>query len=122
MTRLSDQIFTLNERMDELTSRIEELNSKFPLGKVYASQQNLALQSEACNGSTPQLLMAGGLSNGPMTGGLLPHSSSSSQLVKDSQVVEEVPDDLYLRISVSCTFVIYNLLICKTLSLLSTWI
>ncbi|XP_010672495.2 inorganic pyrophosphatase TTM1 [Beta vulgaris subsp. vulgaris] len=90
VTRLSDQIFTLNERMDELTSRIEELNSKFPLGKVYASQQNLALQSEACNGSTPQLLMAGGLSNGPMTGGLLPHSSSSSQLVKDSQVVEEV--------------------------------
>ncbi|XP_021752808.1 uridine-cytidine kinase C-like isoform X2 [Chenopodium quinoa] len=91
VTHLSEQISTLNERMDELKSSIEALNSNFSLGKVSASQQNLALQSEACNGSTPQLLMAGGLSNGPMTGGPLPHSSSSSQLAKDSQVIEEVP-------------------------------
>lgn len=91
MTHLSEQISTLNERMDELTSCIEALNSKVSIETVSSSQQNLALQSETCNGSTPQLLMAGGLSNGPMTGGLLSRSSSASQLAKDSQVIEEVP-------------------------------
>ena len=89
-TQLSEQISTLNERMDELTSRIEDLNSRFPIGRVGTSQQNLAQQSETCNGSTPQLLMAGGLSNGPPNCCLLPHSSSSSQLAKENQVIEEV--------------------------------
>ncbi|XP_057527590.1 inorganic pyrophosphatase TTM1-like [Amaranthus tricolor] len=89
-TQLSEQISTLNERMDELTSRIEDLNSRFPIGRVGTSQQNLAQQSETCNGSTPQLLMAGGLSNGPPNGCLLPHSSSSSQLAKENQVIEEI--------------------------------
>lgn len=90
VTQLSEQILTLNERMDALTSHIEELNSKFSSTRsVSASQQNLAVQSEPSNASAPPLLMAG-LSNGPLTSGLLPHSSSSSQLAKDSQVLEEV--------------------------------
>ncbi|XP_074292044.1 inorganic pyrophosphatase TTM1 isoform X2 [Silene latifolia] len=88
VNQLSDQISTLNERMDEFTSRIEELNSKFSMPVISASHQNLVVSSEACNGSATPLLMAG-LSNGPMTGTLLPHSSSSSQLM-DSQVMEEI--------------------------------
>ncbi|GAU18997.1 hypothetical protein TSUD_193350 [Trifolium subterraneum] len=89
--QLSDQISTLNERMDEFTSRIEELNSKFDVKKVSASQQNLALQAEACNGSVPTSLFVTGLGNGSLTAGsLLPHSTSSSQLVRESPLMEEV--------------------------------
>lgn len=90
VTQLSEQISTLNERMDEFTSRIEELNSKFAARKVSASQQNLALQVEPCNGSGPTSLFVNGLSNGSLTGSLLPNSASSSQLVKESPLAEEV--------------------------------
>ncbi|KAK4257291.1 hypothetical protein QN277_006897 [Acacia crassicarpa] len=90
ITQLSDQISTLNERMDEFTSRIEELNSKFANRKVSASQQNLALQAEARNGSGPTPLFLNGLGNGSLTGSLLPNSSSSSQLARESQLLEEV--------------------------------
>ncbi|CAA0815319.1 Phosphoribulokinase / Uridine kinase family [Striga hermonthica] len=70
VTQLSEQISTLNERMDEFTSRIEDLNSKF-LTKNF-SQQNLGgVQNEACVS-------------------LLPNSSSSSQLARESPVMEEV--------------------------------
>ncbi|XAR51260.1 Uridine kinase [Bertholletia excelsa] len=86
ITQLSEQISTLNERMDEFTSRIEELNSKISIRKVSASQQNLALQAEACNGS---LFMAG-LNSGSLSGSMLPKSSSSSQLAKESPMMEEI--------------------------------
>lgn len=74
--------------MDDFTSRIEELNSKFAIKKVSESQQNLALQAEACNGSGPTSFFVTGLSNGS----LLPNSSSSSQLAKESPLMEEVGD------------------------------
>ncbi|KAM1340567.1 hypothetical protein ACFX2H_038939 [Malus domestica] len=90
ITQLSEQISTLNERMDEFTSRVEEVNSKIPLRRVSASQQNLALQAEACNGSGPTSLFVTSLSNGSLGGPLLPTSSSSSQLVKDSPLMEEI--------------------------------
>ncbi|KAF7838579.1 Uridine-cytidine kinase C [Senna tora] len=90
ITQLSDQISTLNERMDEFTSRIEELNSKFAARKVSASQQNLAVQAEACNGSGPTSLFVTGLGNGSLTGSLLPKSSSSSQLAREPPLMEEV--------------------------------
>ncbi|XP_021286271.1 uridine-cytidine kinase C isoform X1 [Herrania umbratica] len=90
VTQLSEQISTLNERMDEFTSRIEELNSKFSSSKVSASQQNLAVQAEANNGSGPTSLFVTGLGNGSLTGSLMPHSSSSSQLARESPLVEEV--------------------------------
>ncbi|KAF5468910.1 hypothetical protein F2P56_013018 [Juglans regia] len=90
ITQLSEQISTLNERMDEFTSRIEELNSKISIRKVSASQQNLALQAEACNGSGPTSLFATGLGNGSLTGSLLPNSSSSSQLARESPLMEEI--------------------------------
>ncbi|KAJ6875188.1 hypothetical protein NC652_034807 [Populus alba x Populus x berolinensis] len=95
ITQLSEQISTLNERMDEFTSRIEELNSKFSTRKVSASQQNLALQGEPCNGSGPTSLFVTGLGNGSLTGSILPNSSSSSQLTRESPLMEEVPQ-LYL--------------------------
>ncbi|XP_048329617.2 inorganic pyrophosphatase TTM1 isoform X1 [Ziziphus jujuba] len=90
ITQLSEQISTLNERMDEFTSRIEELNSKFSVRKVSASQQNLALQADACNGSGPTSHFMNGLSNGSLTGSLLPNSSSSSQLARESLLTEEI--------------------------------
>jgi len=76
--------------MDEFTSRIEELNSKFASKKVSASQQNLASQAEASNGSGPTSLFVTGLGNGSLTGSLLPNSSSSSQLAKESPLMDEV--------------------------------
>ncbi|XP_058112368.1 inorganic pyrophosphatase TTM2-like isoform X2 [Magnolia sinica] len=90
ITQLSEQITTLNERMDEFTSRIEEMNSKFTAGKSSTSQQNLALQADACNGSAPMALIMPSLGNGTLTGSLLPNSSSSSQLAKEFQLIEEV--------------------------------
>lgn len=87
ITQLSDQISTLNERMDDFTSRIEELSSKLSNSKVSPSQQNLALQSEACNDSA--LLMTG-FSNDGLAASVLPHPSSSSQLSKESQLMEEI--------------------------------
>nr|DAD35166.1 TPA_asm: hypothetical protein HUJ06_005806 [Nelumbo nucifera] len=90
ITQLSEQISTLNERMDEFTSRIEELNSKLTIRKVSPSQQNLALQAEACNGSGPTSLFVSNLSNGSLTGSILPNSSSSSQLAKESPLMEEI--------------------------------
>ncbi|XP_044477269.1 inorganic pyrophosphatase TTM1-like [Mangifera indica] len=90
INQLSEQISTLNERMDDFTSRIEELNSKFAIQKASASQQNLALPAETCNGSGPTSLFMTGLANGSLTGSLLPHSSSSSQLARESPLMEEV--------------------------------
>uniref|UniRef100_A0A0D9VK18 CYTH domain-containing protein n=1 Tax=Leersia perrieri TaxID=77586 RepID=A0A0D9VK18_9ORYZ len=86
ITQLSEQISTLNERMDEFTSRVEELNSKFAIKKSSASQQNLAIPNEACNGSAPTNLFVSNLGNGT----LIPHSSSSNQLLKESPLVDEI--------------------------------
>ncbi|KAM7479774.1 hypothetical protein LguiA_027987 [Lonicera macranthoides] len=90
ITQLSEQISTLNERMDEFTSRIEELNSKFSLRKASVSQQNLPLQAEGCNSSAPTSLFVAGLGNGSLTTSQLPHSASSSQLARESAMLEEV--------------------------------
>ncbi|XP_075489951.1 inorganic pyrophosphatase TTM1-like isoform X1 [Primulina tabacum] len=90
VSQLSEQISTLNERMDEFTSRIEELNSKFSARKVSASQQNLAMQAEACVASMPTSLFVSGIGNSSSTGSLLPNSLSSSQLVKESPFMEEI--------------------------------
>ncbi|EPS62973.1 hypothetical protein M569_11811, partial [Genlisea aurea] len=84
--QLSEQITTLNERMDEFTSRIEELNSTIPSrrGGASSSVQNLMLQAE----SSSSHFVSGLTTNGPPS--LLPHSSSSSQLARDSPIMEEV--------------------------------
>jgi hypothetical protein len=72
--------------MDEFTCRVEDLNSKFTLIKSSPSQQNLALPSETRNGSAPTNLFVSQLGNGT----LIPHSSSSNQLSKESPLTEEV--------------------------------
>ena len=88
MSQLSEQISSLNDRMDEFTNHIEELNSKLSHSKNSASQQNIALQAEACNGSAPTSYFMSRVGNGSMTA--MPNSLSSSQLVKESPVLEEV--------------------------------
>ncbi|XP_065880003.1 inorganic pyrophosphatase TTM2 [Euphorbia lathyris] len=90
VTQLSEQISSLHDRMDEFTTRIEELNSKLNVNKDSLSQQNLSLQAEACNGSGPTSYFLTGLSNGSLTGSKLPNSSSSSQLAKESPLMEEI--------------------------------
>ncbi|KAJ6795567.1 uridine-cytidine kinase C-like [Iris pallida] len=86
ITQLSEQISTLNERMDEFTSRIEELNSKFSTQKPSMSQQNPPLQGEACNGLAPTSLFMSSLGNETR----IPNSSSSTQLNKDSPLLDEI--------------------------------
>lgn len=89
-TQLSEQMSTLNDRMDELTSRIEELSNKLAVKKLSPSQQNAVLPSEACNGSATTSYFISGLSNGSLTGSILPNSSSSSQLNKESPLMDEI--------------------------------
>ncbi|KAL8137644.1 hypothetical protein V2J09_003645 [Rumex salicifolius] len=90
ITQLSDQISTLNDRMDEFTSKIEELSSRLSIKKLSPGQQNMALHSDSCNGSAPTSHFISSLSNGSLTGAILPNSSSSSQLFKDSPFIEEI--------------------------------
>ncbi|KAG8382974.1 hypothetical protein BUALT_Bualt05G0135700 [Buddleja alternifolia] len=90
VTHLSEQISTLNDRMDDFTSRIEELNSQLTSKRASPSSQNIALQAEACNGSAPTSYFISGLGNGSLTGSVMPNSSSSSQLAKDSSLMEEL--------------------------------
>ncbi|XP_011655737.1 inorganic pyrophosphatase TTM2 isoform X1 [Cucumis sativus] len=90
ITQLSEQISSLNDRMDEFTARIEELNSKLSFKRNSPSQQNINLQSETCNGSVPTSYFVSGLGNGSLTGSIIPSSSSFSQLAKDSPIMDEI--------------------------------
>ncbi|KAJ4710643.1 uridine-cytidine kinase C-like [Melia azedarach] len=90
ITQLSEQISSLNDRMDEFTNHIEELNAKLTVKKNSSSQQNMALQAEICNGSAPTSYFISSLGNGSLTGSILPNSSSSSQLAKESPLMEEL--------------------------------
>ncbi|CAO2828455.1 unnamed protein product [Amaranthus hypochondriacus] len=89
-TQLSEQILTLNDRMDEFTCRIEELSSKLTVKKLSPSRQNMVLQSETCDGSAPTSYFISSLSNGSLTGSILPNSSSLSQLNKESSLMDEL--------------------------------
>ncbi|KAI3970936.1 hypothetical protein MKX01_024583 [Papaver californicum] len=89
VTQLSEQISTLNERMDEFTCRIEELNSKLTVKKASPSQLNLSVAAEACNGTGPTSLFTSGFGNGS-SGSLLTNSLSSSQLAKESSLMDEI--------------------------------
>ncbi|KAL3636152.1 Inorganic pyrophosphatase ttm2 [Castilleja foliolosa] len=90
VTHLSEQISTLNDRMDDFTSRIEELNAKLSGKRGSPSSQNISIQAEMCNGSAPTSCFVSGLGNGSLTGSLMHNSSSSSQLAKDSSLMEEL--------------------------------
>lgn len=113
ITQLSEQISTLNEKMDEFTSRIEELNCKFTARRVPGSQQNLAVQAEAAsNGHAPTPVLMTGMANGVLTGSLLPHSSSSSQLARDSPLMEEVSGNHFLLFGACNVFLFLFLQLC----------
>lgn len=92
--------------MDEFTTRIEELNSKLSFKRNSPSQQNINLQSETCNGSVPTSYFVSGLGNGSLTGSIIPSSSSFSQLVKDSPIMDEVNDSAQLSCCYFCSLVI----------------
>ena len=76
--------------MDEFTNRIEELNSKLTIKKNSPSQQNMSLQAETCNGSAPTSYFITSLGSGSLTGSKMTNSSSSSQLAKESPLMDEV--------------------------------
>lgn len=84
--QLSEQISSLNDRMDEFTNHIEELNSKLSQKKSSTSQQNIALQAELCNGSDPTSFFIPRVGNGSV----MQNSLSSSQLAKESPVLDEI--------------------------------
>lgn len=88
ITQLSEQITTLTERLDDFTSRIEEISSIISTTNASSSQQNLAVQAESYNGTAHSALFMAG--NGAMNGTLLPSSASSSQLARESPIMEEV--------------------------------
>ncbi|RHN55749.1 hypothetical protein MtrunA17_Chr5g0421471 [Medicago truncatula] len=90
ISQLSEQISALNDRMDEFTNRIEELNCKLTFKNNSPSQQNMSAQAEACNGSAPTSYFINSLGNGSLTGSKIPHSSSSSQLNTDSPLMDEI--------------------------------
>uniref|UniRef100_A0A161ZKP1 CYTH domain-containing protein n=1 Tax=Daucus carota subsp. sativus TaxID=79200 RepID=A0A161ZKP1_DAUCS len=82
ITQLSEQIFTLNDRIDEFASKMDELNSNFSIKRVLSSSQ----QPEACNGSASTSY----LTYDPRNGSALLSSSSSSQLAKETAFMEEI--------------------------------
>ncbi|CAH9124065.1 unnamed protein product [Cuscuta epithymum] len=90
---LSEQISTLNDRMDDCTSRMEELSSKLSNRRRRSPsnpKNSTAQQSEACNGSAPTSHFISGLENGSLTSSIMPHSSSSSHIARDSTFLEEL--------------------------------
>ncbi|KAK4765720.1 hypothetical protein SAY86_026810 [Trapa natans] len=89
-TQLSEQISSLNERMDEFTSHMEELNSKLTINKNSQSQQNIAIHAEPFDSSAPTSYFMNGLENGSLTGSMMQSSSSSSQLARDSPFMVEI--------------------------------
>ncbi|XP_044492118.1 inorganic pyrophosphatase TTM2-like isoform X2 [Mangifera indica] len=89
-TTLANQISSLNDRMDEFATRIEELNANLTIKRNSTSQQNMAFQTEVCNGSASTNYFISGLGSGSSTGSRLPNSSSSSQLANESPLMEEI--------------------------------
>ncbi|KAJ6768573.1 INORGANIC PYROPHOSPHATASE TTM2 [Salix koriyanagi] len=90
ITQLLEQISSLNDRMDEFTTCIEELSSKLIIEKNSPDQHNMALQAKVCNGSAPTSYFVTGLGNGSLTGPRMSNSSSSSQLTKETPLMEEI--------------------------------
>lgn len=87
ISQLSEQISTLNDRMDEFTSRIDELNSQFTRKLNYSNQQKPETNNGSNSASTSYFTSA--VANGS-SGSLVRQSSSSSQLAKDSPLIEEI--------------------------------
>lgn len=85
ITRLLEQISTINDRIDNVTSKVEELSAKFSIQRDLSSSQ----KAEACNGSAPMSYLVSSSGNSLRTGSTV-LSSSSSLLAKESLIMEEV--------------------------------
>ncbi|MFS7896236.1 hypothetical protein Hanom_Chr00s004270g01721211 [Helianthus anomalus] len=85
ISHLSEQIFTLNDRMDEFTSRIDAQSSQFQ--RTFSGNQ----QNVSSNDLTSQF--TSNLTSGSSNGSKVHHSTSSTQLAKDSPLIEEVCDN-----------------------------
>lgn len=81
ITQLSEQISSLNDRMEEFTTRMEELNSK-----LVAPKNAVSDTTTLNNSSAPTSHFINGLGSGS----LKRNSSSSSQLARESPLMEEV--------------------------------
>ncbi|GAA0150794.1 nucleotide kinase [Lithospermum erythrorhizon] len=92
MTHLSEQISTLNDRMDDFTSCVEELNSNLTTEKRRLAHKIPPYEERPLsNGSISTSYFMSGLENGSLTGCRMPNSTSSSQLAKEPPLMEEVP-------------------------------
>ncbi|KAH9297166.1 hypothetical protein KI387_028848, partial [Taxus chinensis] len=89
ITQLSEQISSLNERLEELMSHLDKLNAKSAPVNGSRSQQNLTLQAEPCGAPTPVSSYINGSSN-IMNGPRMPVSTSSGQLTVESSLTEEI--------------------------------
>lgn len=85
IAQLLEHISTLNDRIDNVTSKLEELNAKFSIQRDLSSSQ----KAKACNGSAPTSYLVPGLGNVSRSGSTVLSSASSLQ-GKESPIVEEV--------------------------------
>ncbi|KAI3503669.1 hypothetical protein L1887_32117 [Cichorium endivia] len=84
ISHLSEQILTLNNRMDEFTSRIEAQSSQF--SRTFSGNfQN----TESCKVASTSYFTSK-FTNGSLNGSKIHHSTSSPQLAKDSPLIEEI--------------------------------
>ncbi|KAK9063775.1 hypothetical protein SSX86_017647 [Deinandra increscens subsp. villosa] len=90
ISQLSEQISTLNDRMDEFTSRINEVNSQFTKEMSYGGQSQQKIDPSNGSGSASTSYFKPVLPNSSSNGSMVRHSSSSTQLVKDSNLIEEI--------------------------------
>ncbi|CDP04572.1 unnamed protein product [Coffea canephora] len=81
-------ISTLNARMDDFTSQVEEFSSKLTSRLSFPPSQNLVSQAETCNDFAPTSHFISGLENGSLTRGIMPSSSSSFLSGKDAPLLE----------------------------------
>ncbi|PWA98193.1 P-loop containing nucleoside triphosphate hydrolase [Artemisia annua] len=85
ISHLTEQIFTLNDRMDEFTSRIDAKSSEF--SRTFSGNQQI---NESSNGAASTSYFTSSLANGSSNGSLVRNASSSTQLAKDSPLIEEI--------------------------------
>lgn len=97
ISHLSEQIFNLNDRMDEFTSRIDAQSSQF-FRTFSGNLQN----TESCNGVASTSCFTSIFTNGSPNESKVCHSTSSTHLAKDSPLIEEVR--IIVPPSTSCLF------------------
>nr|XP_043608414.1 inorganic pyrophosphatase TTM2-like [Erigeron canadensis]XP_043608415.1 inorganic pyrophosphatase TTM2-like [Erigeron canadensis] len=85
ISHLTEQIFTLNDRMDEFTSWIDAQSSLS--SRTFSGNQQ---STESLNGVASTSYFTSTLANGSLNGSQVRHSNSYMQLAKDSPLIEEI--------------------------------